>query len=88
MSFSGKLCLGIVTLGFVLLSCQDRKQQHIQSLLSEWQGKEILFPQDMEFVVGGRDTVDVIGPVNSGYKIEVGCIYYILFKYKIRKMYG
>ena len=79
MLSSGKIFLGIATLGFVLFSCQDRKQQHIQSLLSVWQGKEILFPQDMEFVVDGRDTVDVIGSVNSGYKIvnyvdSTGCL--------------
>ena len=59
-----KLPLFIVSL-FCLLSCSNEmKREVIESLLQEWEGKEIIFPQDICFRVGDRDTFVSINSKN------------------------
>ena len=50
------LFYGIVLL-FFLLSCQG-KRDDVGTILQEWQGKEICFPDNMLFTIRGNDTVD------------------------------
>lgn len=59
-------------------SCNENKQKkEITRIVSEWQGKEIIFPQDMRFTRYGQDTIQYELP-ESDYKIllyvdSVGC---------------
>lgn len=32
-----------------LISCENRKKEHVESLLQTWTGKEVLLPQDLIF---------------------------------------
>ena len=79
MSLLGKLFLWIGSLGLILSACQNSRQKDIRLLLSEWQGKEILFPDDMEFTAGGKKVMGNIVDTGGGYKIvnyvdSTGCI--------------
>ena len=51
----------------VLTSCKEAKNDRIISLLQEWNGKEILFPQTLVFTIQGKDTINF--PMLNGYKI-------------------
>lgn len=41
-----------------LLACQENKKEEVIHLVKEWQGKEIVFPDDIVFTMYGKDTVD------------------------------
>lgn len=60
-----------------LISCENRKKEHVESLLQTWTGKEVLLPQDLIFTVGGKDTVNF--STAGKFKIftyvdSVGCV--------------
>ncbi|MBC8603074.1 DUF1573 domain-containing protein [Parabacteroides acidifaciens] len=50
--------LYILSLLFLLAACQENKKEQFARLVQEWQGKEIVFPQDMLFTRFVTDTVD------------------------------
>ena len=50
------LFYGLILL-FFLLSCQGKRNE-AGTILQEWQGKEIYFPDNMTFTIRGNDTVD------------------------------
>ncbi len=69
--------LNLIILLLFLFSCQDKKKDEIKHLVSEWQGKEIQFPQDMVFTRFTSDTVDFNIP-KSSHKVlvfvdSIGC---------------
>ena len=71
-----KLLLYILLL-FLLISCKENKKEQFARLVQEWQGKEIVFPQDMVFSRFVSDTVDYRVP-DAEYKVliyvdSVGC---------------
>lgn len=69
--------LNLIILLLLLFSCQDKKKDEIKHLVTEWQGKEIRFPQEMVFTRFTTDTVDF--PLSaSSHKIlvfvdSIGC---------------
>lgn len=55
---------------FLSISCKEPDKERLTQLVSEWQGKEILFPKNPVFTVFSGDTVDYqISP--SGHKVLV-----------------
>lgn len=57
-NINGVILIVFSIMTFILFSCTStRKEREIHRLISEWSGKEILFPKDMCFVVYGKDTV-------------------------------
>ena len=44
-----KQLLYILFLLFLLAACRENKKDQFARLVQEWQGKEIVFPQDMAF---------------------------------------
>ena len=58
----------IITLLSVLSACQDRNKQEITQIIKEWQGKEIVFPENPTFTQFGNDTIPYQIP-ESEYKI-------------------
>jgi len=42
----------------IMCSCQNSKEKEILRLLSEWDGKEVIFPSNSVFSIQGKDTVD------------------------------
>ncbi len=69
--------LYILSLLFLLAACRENKKEQFARLVQEWQGKEIVFPQDMVFTRFVTDTVDYDIP-QSEHKIliyvdSVGC---------------
>ena len=44
-----KPLLYILSIFFLLTSCKEDKKEQFARLVQEWQGKEIVFPQDMVF---------------------------------------
>ena len=58
------LLLGVLC----LVSCKESEKERIARLVNEWEGKEILFPQNPIFTIQGKDTVD-FDFLNSEYKI-------------------
>ncbi|WP_436417267.1 DUF1573 domain-containing protein [Petrimonas sulfuriphila] len=62
---------------FLLFSCKEDSQKEIAKIVTEWQNKEIIFPEDMVFTRYGQDTIQY-GIPGSDYKIllyvdSVGC---------------
>lgn len=61
----------------LLFSCQESEKKKIMRIVSEWQDKEIIFPENLVFTRFGTDTVDT--PFSqSEYKIlmyvdSIGC---------------
>ena len=58
-------------------SCAENEKDRIAHLVNEWQGKEILFPEQSVFTVQGKDTVD-FSFADAEYKVvtyvdSVGC---------------
>lgn len=49
-------------------ACNHPDQKKVKKLVDEWQGKEILFPDNSVFTYYGKDTVPGF-PAGSGYKI-------------------
>lgn len=65
-----KQLLYILSLLFLLAACQENKKKQFAYLVQEWQGKEIVFPQDMLFTRFVTDTVDYTIP-ESEYKVLI-----------------
>ncbi|MDE5761855.1 MAG: DUF1573 domain-containing protein [Bacteroides sp.] len=62
---------------FFLISCGNQKKESLEFLLQTWNGKEVLFPEDLTFTMKGKDTVDF--SLSGKYKIltyvdSIGCI--------------
>lgn len=58
-NMNGVIFISFSVITFILYSCTTtRKEREINSMISEWSGKEIMFPKDMCFVVYGKDTVE------------------------------
>lgn len=57
---------------FVLfVSCKETEQDRIKRLVSEWQGKEILFPKHFTLTYLGNETIDTCMLPKAAYKILV-----------------
>ena len=39
-------------------SCVESEKERVTRLVKEWDGKQILFPQNQVFTIQGRDTVN------------------------------
>lgn len=50
------LILSSATLLFI--SCNDNRKISVVDIVSQWEGREILFPENSVFTIQGRDTVD------------------------------
>lgn len=64
-------------LAWLTLSCKMNESEQIETLLSQWNGKEILFPDDLSFEILGEKEIDFNVPDN-GYKVvhyidSIGC---------------
>src|SRR5690554_324480 len=80
----------IITLLSVLSACQDKNKQEITQIIKEWQGKEIVFPENPIFTQFGNDTITYQIP-ESEYKIvlyvdSVGCTSCILQLHKWKEL--
>ncbi|WP_106830274.1 DUF1573 domain-containing protein [Parabacteroides pacaensis] len=69
--------LFICSIFTILLACKESNKNKITRLVNEWQGKEIIFPENITFTHYGKDTVDYKIP-QSNYKIlmyvdSIGC---------------
>jgi len=69
--------LYILLLLSLLIACQENKKEQFARLVQEWQGKEIVFPQDMAFTRFVTEPVDYRIP-DAEYKVlvyvdSVGC---------------
>ena len=58
-------------------SCEESEKERLSRLVSEWEGKEILFPAHSTFTIQGKDTVD-FDFKDADYKIvtyidSIGC---------------
>ena len=72
-----KQLLYILFLLFLLAACRENKKDQFARLVQEWQGKEIVFPQDMAFSRFVTEPVDYRIP-DAKYKVlvyvdSVGC---------------
>lgn len=61
----------------LLFSCKENEKEEITKIVTEWQDKEIIFPEDLFFTRYGQDTIQYEMP-ESDYKIllyvdSVGC---------------
>ncbi|MBR1940141.1 MAG: DUF1573 domain-containing protein [Bacteroidaceae bacterium] len=59
-------------------SCADDRSASVADIVSQWEGREILFPENSVFTIQGRDTVD-FQFLDAPYKIltyvdSVGCM--------------
>ena len=80
----------IITLLFVFSACQDNNKQEITQIIKEWQGKEIVFPENPTFTQFGQDTIPYQIP-ESEYKLllyvdSVGCTSCILQLHKWKEL--
>ena len=71
------LDLIILLLTIFLSACQDKQKEIITLLVKEWQGKQILFPENMVFTKFASDTTNFVIPT-SDYKVlvfvdSIGC---------------
>lgn len=71
------LDLTILLLTIFLSACQDKQKEIITLLVKEWQGKQILFPENMVFTKFASDTTNFVIPT-SDYKVlvfvdSIGC---------------
>ena len=68
----------LVFIAATLSSCKEKNQtKEIVKIITEWQNKKIIFPDNMIFSSNGQDTLDYIVP-QSDYKIllyvdSIGC---------------
>ncbi|MBQ9883017.1 MAG: DUF1573 domain-containing protein [Bacteroidaceae bacterium] len=63
---------------FLFASCADDRSASVADIVSQWEGREILFPENSVFTIQGRDTVDFQFQ-DAPYKIltyvdSVGCM--------------
>ena len=63
-----KPLLYILSIFFLLTSCKEDKKEQFARLVQEWQGKEIVFPQDMAFTRFVTEQVE--------YRIPDTCLLY------------
>ena len=68
----------LIILCMFTFSCKDKTEERIESLVQEWQGKEIKFPDNPIFTQYVKDTVDYQIPA-SDYKVvmyvdSIGCV--------------
>ena len=73
-----KPLLYILSIFFLLTSCKEDKKDQFARLVQEWQGKEIVFPQDMAFTRFVTEQVEYRIP-DAEYKVLIyvdstGCI--------------
>ncbi|MDB8934406.1 TlpA family protein disulfide reductase, partial [Parabacteroides merdae] len=73
-----KQLLYILFLLFLLAACRENKKDQFARLVQEWQGKEIVFPQDMAFTRFVTEQVEYRIP-DAEYKVLIyvdstGCI--------------
>ena len=71
------LDLIILLLTIFLSACQDKQKEIITLLVKEWQGKQILYPENMVFTRFASDTTNFVIPT-SDYKVlvfvdSIGC---------------
>ena len=71
------LDLIILLLTIFLSACQDKQKEIITLFVKEWQGKQILFPENMVFTRFASDTTNFVIPT-SDYKVlvfvdSIGC---------------
>lgn len=59
-------------LTLLLLSCQESRETKISRLVKEWEGKEIVFPEDCSFSIHGKEQC-ASPALDSPYKI----VYYV-----------
>ena len=52
-----KICT-LILIFFFLTSCKESKKESISNLITEWIGREILYPDNMTFTLWGKDTID------------------------------
>ena len=52
-----RLILGLCVC-LLVSSCEESEKERLSRLVSEWEGKEILFPTHSTFTIQGKDTVD------------------------------
>lgn len=69
----------LVFIATILSSCKEKNQtKEIVKIITEWQNKKIIFPDNMIFSNNGQDSLDYIIP-QSDYKIllyvdSIGCV--------------
>lgn len=70
-----KICV-LVLVFFFLISCKESKRENISNLVTEWMGREIVYPNDMVFTLWGKDTVNMDRTPYTivTYADSVGCI--------------
>ena len=64
-----KPLLYILSIFFLLTSCKEDKKDQFARLVQEWQGKEIVFPQDMVFTRFVTEQVEYRIP-DAEYKVR------------------
>lgn len=52
-----RLILGLCVC-LLVSSCEESEKERLSRLVSEWEGKEILFPAHSTFTIQGKDTID------------------------------
>jgi hypothetical protein len=63
--------MSIVTLSICFFACtRERKKENIAWLVTEWQGKEIVFPENQVFTRYLTDTTDYRA-LESEYKVLI-----------------
>ncbi len=65
-----RLLFYILFLFLLSSACQDKKKEQFTRLVQKWQGKEIVFPQDMEFTRFVTDPVEYRIP-DAEYKVLI-----------------
>lgn len=65
-----KQLLYILFLLFLLAACRENKKDQFARLVQEWQGKEIVFPQDMAFTRFVTEQVEYRIP-DAEYKVLI-----------------
>lgn len=63
-------CLMFCIIGVLLFSCKESKKERVNRLAREWDGKEIVFPNNMSFTTMGKDT-------NYLFKREFSIVTYV-----------
>ena len=64
-----KPLLYILSIFFLLTSCKEDKKDQFARLVQEWQGKEIVFPQDMAFTRFVTEQVEYIYITPSVFRL-------------------
>lgn len=67
-----------IFLAVFCVSCYESKEKHIIKMVSEWEGRQIVFPEDVTYTLYGEDTI-LMDEHDLCYKIltyidSVGCV--------------